>query len=86
MDFVDMPDYDNKTREDLIEIIEQIRRSLNMHTIMVEGLNHPDPEVVVTRNSDKKYTCECGCQILIRNRKRHEASAKHIRGVVQIRE
>lgn len=79
---MEMPDYDNKTREDLIEIIEKIRISLNMHTIMVEGINHPDPEPEPVG----KYRCECGCQILIRNRKRHEASARHIRGVVQIRE
>ena len=82
-------DYDNKTREDLIEIIENFRRKIENIQIQfenarirIEGMNHPDPEAEPVG----KYRCECGCQILIRNRKRHEASAKHIRAVVQIRE
>ena len=82
-------DYDNKTREDLIEIIEKFRKKfedIKIHLentqIRIEGMNHPDPELEPVG----KYTCECGCQILIRNRKRHEASARHIRGIVQIRE
>ena len=82
-------DYDNKTREDLIEIIEKFRKKfediqiqIENAQIRIEGMNHPDPELEPVG----KYTCECGCQILIRNRKRHEASAKHIRAVVQIRE
>ena len=82
-------DYTNKTREDLIEIIEKFRKKfedIKIHLentqIRIEGMNHPDPEPEPVG----KYRCECGCQILIRNRKRHEASAKHIRGVVQIRE
>ncbi len=74
--------YDNMTREDLIEIIEKIRRNFEIMKIKLEGLNHPDPEAEPVG----KYRCECGSQILLRNRKRHEASARHIARVVQIKE
>jgi hypothetical protein len=34
----------------------------------------------------EKYTCECGAEISVKARKRHEASARHIRMVAQIRD
>lgn len=79
--------YTNKTREDLIEIIEKFRTTLDIHEIRMEGLNHPDPAPEpVGKYAQSAYRCECGSLILNRNRKRHETSARHIRGVVQIRE
>lgn len=75
--------------DELNKLIQNLERTLQLHEIKLESLNHPDPEPVVNkciRNSDKKYLCECGSQILFRNKKRHETSGKHIRGVVQITE
>ena len=71
--------------DELNKLIQNLERTLQLHEIRMESLNHPDPEPNI-RNSDKKYLCECGSQILFRNRKRHEASARHIREVVRIRE
>lgn len=73
--------------DELNKLVQNLERTLQLHEIKMESLNHPDPEpVVFIRNSDKKYLCECGSQILFRNKKRHETSGKHIRHVAEIKE
>lgn len=73
--------------DELNKLVQNLERTLQLHEIKMESLNHPDPEpVVFIRNSDKKYLCECGSQILFRNKKRHETSGKHIQHVAEIKE
>ena len=59
--------------DELNKLIQNLERTLQLHEIRMESLNHPDPEPnKCIRNSDKKYLCECGSQILFRNKKRQE--------------
>ena len=41
---------------------------------------------VIRSTGPERYTCECGAEITFRARRRHEASARHIRMVTEIRE
>jgi len=41
---------------------------------------------VIGSTPPERYTCECGAEITFRARRRHEASARHIRMVARIRE
>jgi len=45
-----------------------------------------DGDVIRTMTPSERYTCECGAEITFRARRRHEASARHIRMVARIRE
>jgi shikimate kinase len=84
--------YDNMTREELIDelkkihtMVEHLAITYNEHQDLLaeRDLEHHNMVRIIP---GEKYTCECGAEITFKARKRHEASARHIRMVAQIRD
>ena len=46
----------------------------------------PEIPVEIKPIRTKKYTCDCGAEVTFKSRNRHEASSKHIRMMVNIKE
>jgi hypothetical protein len=98
--------YDNMTREELIDELKKIRIMVehlaityNEHQDLLAEIDAEYHERVhgnvkkstststsTSRSGIPRYTCECGTEINITRKNRHEASARHIRLVANIKE
>lgn len=90
------------TREELIDEVTRVRtlianmvQSIEQMKIRQDDDYTFDPfipeipernNVVRSRSGIPRYTCECGTEINITRKNRHEASAKHIRIMAQIKD